>query len=344
MTNRWNPALRGLIGLLAGLYPDKGKAQLAVMGAGLDPNEIEWEGVPRVVWMKIVEEANKRDLVPELIRVAKEEFLNKRQALEVMEEQLRQPPAAQAPRDVPKMDEGQWKAPAAAVSGLERVIGDQPTFLPISFLLVGLDRSRSVVRVNSPLGVGTGFLIAGNLLITNNHVISSKANASSTTLWFNYQQTPGGADAPIAEFGLDPDSAFATSPVEGGDDWTAVRVRDNAQGDANSQWGRLELSDVRIGARDYVNIIQHPGGLPKQIALYHNVVAWASDERVQYLTDTLPGSSGSPVFDSRWRVVALHHAGGNLMEPGSGRLFFRNEGIHGKALIRGLTAAHLIGR
>jgi tetratricopeptide (TPR) repeat protein len=48
---------------------------------------------------------------------------------------------------------------------LEKVIGGQPTFLPISFLQVGLERSRSIARVNSPRGVGTGFLIHGNLFL-----------------------------------------------------------------------------------------------------------------------------------------------------------------------------------
>ncbi len=78
--------------------------------------------------------------------------------------------------------------------------------------------------MNSPLGVGTGFLIAGNLLITNNHIIPSQTVAAATTVWFNYQQTPKGSEDQIAEFRLDPDAAFVTSPINGGDDWTAVRV------------------------------------------------------------------------------------------------------------------------
>jgi hypothetical protein len=89
--------------------------------------------------------------------------------------------------------------------------------------------------------------------------------------------------------------------MTGGDDWTAVRVK----GDP-TPWGYLDLVDTTVKVNDYVNIVQHPSGLPKQIALYHNVVAYADDSRVQYLTDTEPGSSGSPVFDSHWRVVAIH--------------------------------------
>lgn len=195
-----------------------------------------------------------------------------------------------------------------------------------------------MVRVESPLGVGTGFLTRNNLLITNNHVISGPADARQSRIWFNYQKTATGADAQVAEFALDPDAAFATSPMQEGDDWTAVRVK----GNPNTQWGMLELADTKLKRNDFVNIIQHPSGLPKQITLYHNVVTFAGDNCVQYLTDTMPGSSGSPVFDSEWRVVALHHSGGWLPEPGTNKIFFRNEGIHISALIKGLKKHGLL--
>ena len=238
MPNRWHPALNELISLLAGLYSDKGKARLAVWKAGLNPDDIEWEGVPPVVWMRIVEEAYlRRDSVPELIRIAKEDFPNKSQALDVIEQRLQQPAIAQPPSNAPRLSEGEWKASPVSMGCLEKVIGGQPTFLPISFLQVGLERSRSIARVNSPRGVGTGFLIHGNLLITNNHVIGSEADAKQSVIWFNYQRTPAGVEEPIAEFDLDPGAAFATSPAVGGNDWTAVSVESNALDDVNSQWG-----------------------------------------------------------------------------------------------------------
>jgi hypothetical protein len=170
-------------------------------------------------------------------------------------------------------------------------------------------------------------------------VIPSKEVARQSKVQFNYQETAAGLAAPVDDFALKPEDGFATSPMEGGDDWTAVRVH----GDPNAEWGALELAEVTTKAEDFVNIIQHPNGLAKQIALYHNVVAFADDRRVQYLTDTLPGSSGAPVFDSHWRVVALHHSGGWLTEPGSKRVFFRNEGIRINAVLRGLAAHGLLG-
>src|SRR5208282_4834500 len=83
----WNSAFNGLIPLLAGLYPDRDRARLAVRNAGLDPDEIEFDGVPKVFWLRIVEEAHKRDKVPDLIQVAKDEYPNKRQVLEAAERQ-----------------------------------------------------------------------------------------------------------------------------------------------------------------------------------------------------------------------------------------------------------------
>ncbi|MGL4649089.1 MAG: trypsin-like peptidase domain-containing protein, partial [Caldilineaceae bacterium] len=61
-----------------------------------------------------------------------------------------------------------------------------------------------------------------------------------------------------------------------------------------------------------------------------------------YLTDTLPGSSGSPCFNDRWEVVALHHSGGWLREPGAKGTFFRNEGMQMGLVLAGIRAAGLM--
>lgn len=282
--------------------------------------------------MRIVQEANKHDLVTNLIDVASEEY--PKVDFVGLKRQLTTP----TPLASPSLSEDAWKPPDQSSGVLEQIIGNQPTFLPISFLETGLVRSRAVVRIEGSSGLGSGFLVRGNLLVTNHHVLPTVETARSATVLFNYQKTSTGADACAEEGRLDPDSLFETSPTDGGDDWTVVRISGNPE----AEWGCLELVDVDVEARNYVNIIQHPAGMPKQIALYHNVVAFADDSRVQYLTDTMPGSSGSPVFDSQWRVVALHSRGGYLPDPATKEVFFRNEGIHVRVLIRELGERGLL--
>jgi hypothetical protein len=65
-----------------------------------------------------------------------------------------------------------------------------------------------------------------------------------------------------------------------------------------------------------VLIAQHPAGLPLQLAIDTHAVKKEKPlglndnrTRVRYATNTLPGSSGSPVFDMDWRLIALHHYG-----------------------------------
>jgi hypothetical protein len=58
-------------------------------------------------------------------------------------------------------------------------------------------------------------------------------------------------------------------------------------------------------------IVQHPKGEPLKLALGTKAVLglYGQDRRVRYDTNTEPGSSGSPVFDQNWNLVALHHSG-----------------------------------
>jgi V8-like Glu-specific endopeptidase len=76
-----------------------------------------------------------------------------------------------------------------------------------------------------------------------------------------------------------------------------------------------------------------------QISLHDSVLLDIdNDERlVHYRTPTDPGSSGSPVFNALWEVMALHH-GGSASTPrlrGEGT-YEANEGISLSAIRRAL--------
>jgi hypothetical protein len=228
-----------------------------------------------------------------------------------------------------------WRGPANGRLLLEKIAGTKSALVPVSFLALGLERARAVAKVVLASGAsGSGFLVTGNVLITNHHVLPDADSARTAVAQFNYQQTLQGTDEPMQPFELDPAAFFATSEA---DDWSAVRVG----GDAAAKWGAIELRPANVQKDDRVNIVQHPGGGYKQISFFSNLVVYAGEGRVQYLTDTLPGSSGSPVFDRDWNVVALHHSGGWLTEPGSDAkaTFYRNEGILIDRILEGVRAA-----
>lgn len=155
---------------------------------------------------------------------------------------------------------------------------------------------------------GTAWLIAPNLAITNHHVINSRLD--------------GEAPAGEADFGLQALGArlrfdFDAQNQEG----LPVSVGRLVAKSKPLDYALLELADALPRAvpaiapnpvvldatsRMAVNIVQHPRGEYKRVAVRNNLVSAADETTVRYFTDTDYGSSGSPVCDDQWRVVALH--------------------------------------
>ena len=317
--------LTSLNWILANLYPTVADSRRIAADSGLKTIQIEFNNQALTNWFNILDHANARGKVSNILNRAIEENPE--------DESLQRASGGAPPPVLQGPETQQWRGPAAAAS-LEKIIGQKSTLVPISYLEIGLQRARCVVRVKRQDGSsGTGFVTANNILITNNHVLPRADIARSSVVQFNYQHTIEGLNAPIEEANLLPDLFFRTSAD---DDWSAVKI----DGDVIAKWGALPLAGSKLQIGDHVNIIQHPGGGPKQISLSANVIVFVGAGRVQYLTDTLPGSSGSPVFDADWNVVALHHSGGWLIEPNasSKTAYYRNEGISIDRVIAGLSA------
>ncbi len=233
---------------------------------------------------------------------------------------------------------------------LERIIGESD-LLPIWFLEQGVQVQRAVARVvlskphtidgeTFPPGTGwaTGFLVGPSLFLTNNHVIPDTAFASKIRLQFNYQLGSDGVELNTESFLPDAASVFHTNPDL---DYTLTRVRSNpspvAGGpavEAGTVWGWLPLVAAPVIRQgQLVNIIQHPSGRRKEIALQNNTVDKLFENAVRYTTDTEPGSSGSPVFDNLWQLAALHHSGGDMDAQGR---WVNNEGIRLDPIVKDL--------
>jgi V8-like Glu-specific endopeptidase len=206
--------------------------------------------------------------------------------------------------------EGPGQSPRQFPRSLERVL-DTNDLMGLRFFEQGLRVSRAVGRIQirnaggEMLAYGTGFLVSPRLLLTNHHVLPSAEEATRSTVEFNYQESASGEIQASKMFALAPKDLFLSDEEH---DYALVAV---APDPALAAYGWLPLIEdagkLLIG--ETVNIIQHPNGEPKQLAIRNNQVVDELELFLHYQTDTDPGSSGSPVFNDQWEVVALHHSG-----------------------------------
>ena len=196
---------------------------------------------------------------------------------------------------------------------LERIIG-KSDLLDVNYLDLGRLASKSVCRiqvrdsVGRTLGHGTGFMVSPDLLLTNNHVLDSAEQSKKSLAEFNFEDDYNFVPKPVKIFPLDPTTFFYTD-VEL--DFTLVYVRPKStDGTSLEEFGHLRLigDSGKALLGEHVSIIQHPSGRPKSITLRENKVVDVFENYVHYKSDTQRGSSGSPVFNDQWLVLALHHS------------------------------------
>lgn len=205
----------------------------------------------------------------------------------------------------------QWSENEALRKEAERKIferiNDTNNLLPINFLSKGLSKSRAVCRIagfdrNGEWGgLGTGFLIAPGIIMTNNHVIERYDDGKNYDAEFFYEE---GKEKIIVK--LKPEEIFISSD-KNELDFTIIGCE--TKGIEDIEPIKLLRNPATITRYEYVNIIQHPNGRKKEVALQDNEVIYIYDKVIHYTTDTEPGSSGSAVFNNSWELVALHHAG-----------------------------------
>lgn len=217
--------------------------------------------------------------------------------------------------------------------------------------------------------LGTGFLVGPTVVMTNHHVVAAAiagtVDPKNIRVQFDYFVSPTGSVAAGVFVPLHQDWLIRAAPhsavdltvhdlgvdaKEGELDFALLRLARpfgaepfgplSAGGTAQPR-GWIDLREhAAAAAKDDPTIIaQHPDGKPLKLAIdTEAVIGYSpSGRRLRYTTNTEPGSSGSPVFNYKLQILALHHAG----DPNWLELPEYNEGIPIKAIANFLGNALL---
>jgi endonuclease G, mitochondrial len=213
-----------------------------------------------------------------------------------------------------------------ADGGLEVQIDEDDT-LGVGFLHDGTTASRSVAKLlihrhfdgnpsmlagNQPdLGLGTGWLLAPRLLITNFHVVDARLPKEAPASAGDFLLQAAATQA-LFDFYHDGSQVQATQVVScvASDpelDYALLRLPEDAPRRPPLRLRASHIAKPKDRAlQERVNVLQHRGGDPMRLGFRNNFLVTGTESRLSYLTDTAGGSSGSPICDDAWFVAALH--------------------------------------
>ena len=342
----WNePAARNLHRTLVELYPAVKAAEMVASEAGIETTEIDLQQNARLVWYAILNLAARGGITRTLVEQVRDAtgVKNPRRAfLDALLTQEQNAPLDAEPLDqdgAPHFIRGtdDVTVPEAHLFHDDLTIyieADVVRLMETLGAMLRLARSVCLIRAQTAMGtqVGTGFRVGPNLLISNHHVVHDKLGnlAGQISAEFDYQSKPDGDGMPTKMIRCNAAETIAESKY----DWALLQTIDPL----DAEWPIIDLKQsVAPVKSEGAFIIQHPMGNRKALGFVRNQVTGVDEEVVHYLTDTLTGSSGSPVFNAKGQLIALHHAGGRPQEMAGRMPMKKNEGIRISQIIAGLA-------
>lgn len=208
-----------------------------------------------------------------------------------------------------------WQGPTEILE-LQKYKQPVPDLFDVGFLRHALEATACVCRIENTRKdkLGTGFLIARGLVLTNYHVLSLsdstdlEANAHDLVFRFGAITAKEVSESEGQTFRTKTDKAVLKASPINKLDYALLALDDAAKGAEGIKPAKFDLTLPRAGMG--LHILQHPLGDNMKIALSTNGVTgvYGNLGLIQYLTSTRGGSSGSPCFNDSWMLIGLHHA------------------------------------
>ena len=188
-------------------------------------------------------------------------------------------------------------------------------------------RTQSVARVmrSGDVHVGTAFLVRGSdllrdwgrrpVLVTNAHVLAEPP--PSHGVGRREARVRFTENKAVEETSFRIDEILFSSPPDALDA-TIATLREEIEDVPELQLGYSNDIEPDADPRPRLSVIGHPSGRALEISLYDNHLVDLDPPYVYYRSLTEGGSSGSPVFDQDWDVVALHHAANRKRQANEG--------------------------
>ncbi len=313
-----------LMRILAALYPKRENALAAIK-----PLDVQFDVTkglsPHNMWFEIIQRLTSEGKLRDAVEGAVLQFPgNPRTGF--LRELLADTPAAvsaEPPQMSAPFDDTVTEPEALLFfDDLTIPTGKVPGLIATLEKLMAVTPAVCLLKVENQLGefYGTGFRISKKLVLTNHHVLFPKDKVATRVIAdFGFETSAAGVSSDVTSLAAD----VASIDGEKMDDWAVISVAG-----MKDDWPVLEvcgLPDPVVGGAAF--ILQHPGGHQKRLGFVRNTISDVKDGTVRYLTDTQPGSSGSPVFDSAARLIAMHNAGGQPVTIAGKPPVAKNQGI-----------------
>jgi hypothetical protein len=186
-------------------------------------------------------------------------------------------------------------------STLNRVLGQNEFQSPL-FFATALQRSRAVARLEDRNGQAmlTGCLVR----LSDFGLASDKHRMGILTVWDK------GTDLGRATFEVTGFQTGLAEPVWQSLQWDPRRGAQIFALDAvPSGIESCPIGDAAtLQPNEPVFVISHPLGGPLALSVRDTRLVTQEGFEVTYYAATQPGSSGAPVFDSEWNIIAIHFA------------------------------------